>query len=259
MFMVLNMRSIASKVDPGDLTTRARLRDAAILRFAREGFGASLRAIAGDAGFSAGLVVHLFGSKERLRAECDEYVFTVVRDTKRGVVADSAGPASFLVQMAKIEEYAPLVGYVVRSLQAGGDRARTFVEHMVADAAGYVAEGVAAGTIVPSRDEQARVRYLLGASLGPLLLELSLNPPEDPADLGGFLTSYFDRVALPALELFTEGFLTDRRMLDTYLLYIGDPPGDTEGRPARTPAPSTDQESDDVDIHPTRDRDPRPT
>jgi hypothetical protein len=30
---------------------------------------------------------------------------------------------------------------------------------------------------------------------------------------------------LPMLELFTEGFLTTRRMLDDYLLYVGDPPG----------------------------------
>jgi hypothetical protein len=29
---------------------------------------------------------------------------------------------------------------------------------------------------------------------------------------------------LPTLELFTEGILTTRRMLDDYLLYVGDPP-----------------------------------
>ncbi len=33
---------------------------------------------------------------------------------------------------------------------------------------------------------------------------------------------------LPTLELFTEGLLTSRRMLDDYLLYVGDPPGDEQ-------------------------------
>ena len=42
---------------------------------------------------------------------------------------------------------------------------------------------------------------------------------------------------LPTLELFTEGLLTSRRMLDDYLLYVGDPPEadanpDPEERPA---------------------------
>lgn len=54
-----------------DLTGRARLRDAAIESFAAAGFDESLRAIAIRAGVSAGLVRHHFGSKEKLRAECD--------------------------------------------------------------------------------------------------------------------------------------------------------------------------------------------
>ena len=34
----------------------------------------------------------------------------------------------------------------------------------------------------------------------------------------------------PMLELFTQGFLSSRRMLDDYLLYVGDPPDTrTEG------------------------------
>src|SRR3712207_8086528 len=52
-----------------DLTGRARIRDAAIRRFAVDGFGTSVRAIAADAGVSPGLVIHHFGSKEQRSEE----------------------------------------------------------------------------------------------------------------------------------------------------------------------------------------------
>lgn len=203
-----------------DLTTRARLREAAIARFASDGFSASLRAIAADAGVSAGLIVHLFGSKNGLRAECDDHVFARIRDAKRDVIGGPSGPGTMLHQLAHIDSYAPLVTYVVRSLVAGGEHARAFVEHMVADAMEYIREGVEAGQIVPSRDEEARVRYLTGAGLGPLLLEFSLNPPTDAADGAARVRDYIDSVMLPTLELFTEGFLADRQLLDTYLQYL---------------------------------------
>ena len=50
-----------------DLTARARIRDAAIECFARQGFAVSVRAIAAHAGVSPGLVIHHFGSKAGLR------------------------------------------------------------------------------------------------------------------------------------------------------------------------------------------------
>ena len=52
-----------------DLTTRARIRDAAIGLFGRDGFGpATVRAVASAAGVSPGLVIHHFGSKAGLLA-----------------------------------------------------------------------------------------------------------------------------------------------------------------------------------------------
>ena len=62
-----------------DLTARARIRDAAVARFGRDGFGVGVRAIAADAGVSAALVIHHFGSKDGLRAECDAFVLDAVR------------------------------------------------------------------------------------------------------------------------------------------------------------------------------------
>ncbi|WP_232499666.1 TetR/AcrR family transcriptional regulator [Agromyces humatus] len=215
-----------------DLTSRARVRDAAIVRFGRDGFEVGLRAIAKDAGVSAAGIVKLFGSKDGLREACDEHVFAVVRDTKREVLADRGAPGAFIGQLAMMDGYRPMIAYTLRSIQAGGEHARDFIEHMVADAVEYVAAGVEAGVIVPSRDEEARVRFLLGSTLGSLLLELSMNTDPDAIDTAAFWERALGRLTLPALELYTEGFLVDRDMLDAYLLYIPDPPAEAAGRMA---------------------------
>jgi AcrR family transcriptional regulator len=221
-----------------DGTTRDRIRDAAVLRFARSGFGAPVRAIAADVGVSAALVIHHFGSKEALRAACDEHVLTWIAAAKRQNMGRATG-GQLLAVLAEAEEYAPLLGYVLRCLQAGGDVARAFVQHMIDDAVVYTSEAVEAGIAKPSLDEEARVRYLVLSSLGSLSLALTLDPPDDPEDLHGTVRQYLDQHYLPMVELFTQGFLTSRRMLDDYLLYVGDPPPSSEH-----PAPDRTDEED---------------
>ncbi|AEG43020.1 TetR/AcrR family transcriptional regulator [Isoptericola variabilis] len=206
-----------------DLTTRARIRDAAVLRFARSGFDATVRDIAADAGVSPALVIHHFGSKAKLHAVCDEHVLAWIAESKR----KNMGPATsgrLMEVLTEAEEFAPLLGYVLRSLQAGGEVAAAFVNHMIEDAEKYTAEAVRAGIVKPSLDEAKRVRFLVLSSLGSMLLALTLDPPQDPADLQGTLRRFLKDQYLPQVELFTQGFLTNRRMLDDYLLYVGDPP-----------------------------------
>ncbi|MBD7919631.1 TetR family transcriptional regulator [Cellulomonas sp. Sa3CUA2] len=210
--------------DP-DLTARARIRDAAVARYAREGFGVGLRAIAQDAGVSAALILHHFGSKDALRAACDAHVLRVVREAKEQALV-TGGTPDLLLQLASMDSYAPLVGYALRSMQAGGEPARDFVEHFVADAEVYIAEAVAAGSMRPSRDERARARYLTVQGLGALLLDMTLHPPADPTDVVGILHAYRDRMMLPAVELFTHGLMTDDRVLDAYLQHLADQPED---------------------------------
>jgi AcrR family transcriptional regulator len=218
------MRSASVRATPAsDLTARARIREAAVLRYAREGFGVGLRAIADDAGVSAALILHHFGSKDGLRADCDAYVLATIKESKERALV-SGGTHDLLMQLASMDEYAPLVGYALRSLQAGGELARAFVEHFVADAEGYISAAVATGTMRPCRDEKARARYLTVQGLGTLLLDVTLNPPSDPTDVVAMLHGYRDRMMLPTVELFTHGLMTDNTMLDAYLLYVGDPP-----------------------------------
>ena len=220
-----------------DLTTRARIRDAAVLRFARDGFGTPLRTIAADADVSAGLVIYHFGTKDKLREACDAHILQEIKHAKQESLAQDGG-GRFLEYFATAEVFAPIFGYVVRSLQQGGPLARSFVDHMIEDAATYLREGVAAGVLVPSRNDEARARYLVMSSLGATLLAMTLDPPaapDEPAeqegpdehdepDLSAMMRRHYDAIALPALELFSEGLLTTRRMLDDYLTYVGDPP-----------------------------------
>src|SRR3954452_24098995 len=102
------MRSVPA-ADDADLTARARIRDAAIRRFGADGFGASVRAIAADAGISPGLVIHHFGSKEGLREVCDEHVLRLIREAETEALTEST-PADWLAQLADLDDYAPLVG-----------------------------------------------------------------------------------------------------------------------------------------------------
>jgi AcrR family transcriptional regulator len=216
---------------PADSTTRERIRDAAVLRFARDGFGASVRSIATDAGVSPALVIHHFGSKDELHAECDAQVLAEIRAAKNESIDELAAGQSILHRFAAADEYAPILGYVLRSLQGGGPVGESFIEQMIEDAVGYTKHGVEAGLVKPSQDEAARARYLVLSSLGMLMLELTLNPPEDPSDLGGLVRGFLTTSYFPMIELYTQGFFTTRRMLDEYLLYVPDPPQDTAAEP----------------------------
>ena len=167
---VFSMLSMSSA--PVDLTARARVRDAAIARFGRDGFAASLRAIAADAGVTAGLVVHHFGSKDGLRAG-------LRRARARGDPVEkrpawAASPGAMLAPWPRSSSTGLRASpYGVRSL-AGGDLATAFVGQMVEDAQAYLAAGVTAGTVRPSRTA-ARAKYLT-IQHRTLMLWISLRP-----------------------------------------------------------------------------------
>jgi TetR/AcrR family transcriptional regulator, regulator of cefoperazone and chloramphenicol sensitivity len=218
-FSFLNVRSVIGD----DLTTRARIRDSAIRRFGVDGFGVPVRTIAQGAGVSPALVIHHFGTKDALRAACDEHVLRQIGEAETDSVVRGS-PGDMLAQLAAVEQYAPLTGYVVQALLAGGDLSRAFLERLVHDTELYLQEAVEAGRVRPSRDPVARARYLVYLGIGALLVHLRLHPPTD-GDLGPALRSYADAVALPALELYTDGLLADRTMLDAYLDSVPAPAG----------------------------------
>lgn len=209
----------------GDLTARARIRDAAIECFGQQGFGVSVRAIAEHAGVSAGLVIHHFGSKEKLREACDDHVIQLIRETKTETLT-SHDSQTFLHQIAEVEEYAGILAYLVRALQTGGKLLQVLYERTLTDAEEYLAKGVEEGVIRPSRDPAKRARWLAGAGLGSILLLITLQErePGEDIDFRRIMREWSEEMILPALETYTEGLLTERTMLDAYLLHISDPP-----------------------------------
>ncbi|MEU6191180.1 MULTISPECIES: TetR/AcrR family transcriptional regulator [unclassified Nocardia] len=200
-----------------DLSTAARIRDTAIEVFGEHGFQVGVRKIAAAAGVSPGLVNHHFGSKDGLRAACDDRVLQLIRDEKVKAITASSVKAGMLDALAEIESYAPLVAYMVRSLQAGGPMAESLFEHMAADAEGYLEKAVEAGRIKPSRDPAARARYLMMLNVGATMLYMQMRQHRDETiDYRKAIRELSEELTPPALEFYTQGLLTDPTILDTF-------------------------------------------
>ncbi|WP_039797815.1 TetR/AcrR family transcriptional regulator [Nocardia araoensis] len=200
-----------------DLTTAARIRDTAIEVFGEHGFQVGVRKIAAAAGVSPGLVNHHFGSKDGLRAACDDRVLQLIRDEKVKAITATSMKAGMLDALAEVESYAPLVAYMVRSLQAGGPMAESLFEHMAADAEGYLEKAVEAGRVKPSRDPAARARYLMMLNVGATMLYMQMRQHRDETiDYRKAIRELTEELTPPALEFYTQGLLTDPTILDTF-------------------------------------------
>ena len=94
-----------------DLTARARIREAPLEHFARDGYDrATIRAIAKTAGVSPGLLRHHYGSKEDLREACDHHVVEMIHRINAELLADPDASAQLR------EASKPFGRYVARSL-----------------------------------------------------------------------------------------------------------------------------------------------
>lgn len=90
-----------------DLTSRARIRNAALHQFAVKGFaGTPLRAIASEAGVAIGLIGHYFGSKEGTREAVEQWIVGLFAagldradDQSVDRVADAAARDASVAQM----------------------------------------------------------------------------------------------------------------------------------------------------------------
>src|SRR6476469_9243327 len=198
-----------------DLTAVARIRDTAIDQVGQHGFSVGLRAIAQAAGVSAALVIHHFGSKDGLLRVCDDYIAAEIKQAKSESLTTASDPASWLTAVAEIESFATMTAYLVRSMQAGGDLAKSFWQQMVDNAEEYLEEGVRAGTLKPSRDPKARAKFLSINNGGGFLLYLQMH--DNPTDLRAVLRDYAEDMVLPALELYSNGLMTDSSMYEAFL------------------------------------------
>jgi TetR/AcrR family transcriptional regulator, regulator of cefoperazone and chloramphenicol sensitivity len=128
--------SIASGLDQRpaeDLTARARIRDAAMAQFADRGFrDATFKSIAQAAGVSTGLVQHHFGTKERLRAACDEAALERIRQQLDVVEHADREVTDPNVASALSTSSPLLVRYLIRLLLDGGPAAATLFDAIAA-------------------------------------------------------------------------------------------------------------------------------
>jgi len=76
----------------------------------------------------------------------------------------------------------------------------------------------------PSRDEEARLRYLTHQTMGALLIRFLTTPDCTPDEFLAAVRQGTQETILPTLELFTEGLLTSRDLLDDYLRFLWEPP-----------------------------------
>ncbi len=192
-----------------DRTTRARIRDAAVACFAENGIAdTTVRKVAESAGVSPGSVIHHFGSMEGLRAGCDEYVAATIRGYKRDAL--TSGPTIDVLAALRDTSMGPLVGYLAAVLADDSPAVARLVDDLVADAEGYLQEGVDAGMLRPSADPRSRAVVLTLWNLGALvlhqhlerLLGVDLTDPElgNNPDIAAY--------ALPVYEIYGEGVMT---------------------------------------------------
>lgn len=192
-----------------DRSTRARIRDVALTCFAQEGIArTSVRAVAAAADVAPSHVIHYFGSKEGLRAACDELVATKLREQQEEVVGAGLD-LDPLASLRRSRQGLPILEYLARSLVEESPSSDALVDQLVADSERYIAALVANGLVTESADPRTRAVLLTFWSLGQLALHTQLErllgvrmtvPDENP----GQLTAY----AAATLELLGPGLLT---------------------------------------------------
>jgi AcrR family transcriptional regulator len=158
------------EVAPEDLTGRARIRLAALRQFAEHGFaGASMRMVAEAAGVSVGLVQHHFGSKARLREECDAFVMDYVRAQARAAFDEQhAAEADFLREVYR--GATPVLNYLAAALAEGSPGAAAVFDEMVTMARDYLPESLS----VPGTDGDTVSAGAVAAVLTAMKLGISV-------------------------------------------------------------------------------------
>jgi TetR/AcrR family transcriptional regulator, regulator of cefoperazone and chloramphenicol sensitivity len=150
-----------------DLTARARIREAALEHFARDGYDrTTIRTIAKTAGVSPGLLRHHYGSKEDLREACDHYVFEMIHRANAEILSDPGATAQ-IRQTSK-----PFGSYVARSLADKSPTVGPIFDELVTMTEAWLARADDARADTPTVDRRVRAAVVTAMKIGiPLLHE----------------------------------------------------------------------------------------
>ncbi|MDX2376084.1 TetR family transcriptional regulator [Microbacterium sp. LRZ72] len=193
-----------------DLTTRARIRDAAIVAFGRRGFaGASLREIAKDAGVSPALVVHHFGGKDGLRSACDDFVVGSFMADKERLTGASAS-AMMRAALEDVEGRMPHLDYLARMLVDDGPAADELFDALYRGTREMLDQQADAGLLRQLDDPEMTAAYVTLYGIAPILMRRQLARAFGEDTLTPELMA---RSTLPVLELFTQGIYADDHLL----------------------------------------------
>jgi len=225
-----------------DLTARARIVDAATAVFAEQGASASVRAIAAAAGVSPALITHHFGTKDALKAECDQRVLDAYTELK---MAGIASPATSLAALDDADEaesarLAVMSAYMLRAFMDGGDTAREFYRRLLAQVSEIMHVAADHGMVRRECVDDAHLRYLAAMNLGFMVVQYVIDPPATSVDFMRHLMS--DPGVLDAmLDVLTNGVFANEQVLTVYRqstglseAAMGGPNTATDGRPAAT-------------------------
>jgi len=196
---------------PDDSTTRARIRDAAILLIGRNGFAAtSARGVATEAGVSAGLVIHHFGSMRELKNACDDFIITEVARRKTGMGDDDLN-AAVQEWYSDLDRYQPWLSYLGRLFTDDSEAGADLFDRFVSLSRTMLDEGVANNQVRPSADEYARALLLVTHSLSTLILQGHIARSLGSGQLS---LESLSRMGNAALEIYTEGLYLNSNVLD---------------------------------------------
>ena len=150
-----------------DLTARARIREAALEHFARDGYDrTTIRAIPETAGVSPGLLRHHYGSKEDLREACDHYVFEMIHRANAEILSDPRAAAE--VQ----ETSKPFGRYVARSLADDSPTVGPIFDELVTMTEAWLTRADDSRPDTPTVDRRVRAALVTAMKIGiPLLHE----------------------------------------------------------------------------------------
>jgi TetR/AcrR family transcriptional regulator, regulator of cefoperazone and chloramphenicol sensitivity len=157
-----------------ELTGKARIREAALERFAADGIAAtSLRGIAQEAGVSPALVIHHFGSKEGLCRAVDETVVKRIESALAEVPIQGSGGEVFERRREVITELLQgqpvLCDYIGRALSEDTE-ASAALFHRLFESASRDHALVKAGVMRAKSDPFWRVIHQMLLIVGPLMM-----------------------------------------------------------------------------------------